>query len=110
MKDDPTLTALVKEVQGDKEGIYHKSSLVNGKASWTSATNAIWYYGGDLKVWAIGSLDKIGTNTFGIHSFFDITFQCPFDLPGEGWKYSNDGGFRHAYTNEISVVCKGKVF
>ena len=105
MKDNPTLTALVKEVQGDKEGIYHKSSLVNGKASWTSSTNAIWYHG-EHKAWAIGSLYK--TN-IGIHSFFDITFQCPFDLPGDGWKYDNNG-WRHAYTNEISVVCKGKVF
>ena len=109
LKDNTALTALIEEVQGDKKGIYHKSSLVNGKASWTSSTNAIWYYGGDSKIWAIGSLDEIGTTTSGIHSFFDISFQCPFDLPSEGWKYSNNG-WRHAQADEINVVCIGKVY
>ena len=109
LKDDPTVTALVSEVQGDKEGIYHKSSLVNGKASWTSSSNAIWYYGGEYKLWTIGPLDNIGTTNVDIHTFFDITFHCPFDLPSEAWKYDNNG-WKFAEANEINVVCIGKVY
>ena len=30
--------------QGIKERVYHQSSMVCGKESWTSAFNAIWYH------------------------------------------------------------------
>ena len=44
------------------EGIYQLSTEVNGKESWTTSSNAIWY-APDLKDWLIGSLAKRGTRS-----------------------------------------------
>ena len=41
--------------QSSRQGIYEKSELVNGKTSWTSDTQAIWY-ASVPKVWCIGTI------------------------------------------------------
>ena len=86
--------------QGYYEGIYHISSMVNGKASWTSTSQAIWDFQGK---WTIGTLDNIGSIVAGIYS--DYGSECPFDLPSEKWYY-DDNGWTSAEANEIHVVCK----
>ena len=43
------------------EGIYHISSMVNGKASWTSTSQAIWYEQ-EIDNWKIGQLGNIGSS------------------------------------------------
>ena len=48
--------------QGYYEGIYHNSSMVNGKASWTSTSQAIWKYTGqkieDVHIFGVQTLVK----------------------------------------------------
>ena len=86
-------------VQASKEGIYHNSSMVNGKASWTSTSQAIWY---SQAYWFIGHLDNIGSIVAGIYC--DYGSECPFDLPSEMWYYY-DNGWTRAEANEIKVDC-----
>ena len=88
--------------QGSKEGIYHNSSMVNGKASWTSTSLAIWY-DQEFNDWSIGFLDDIGENVGGIYS--DDSGECPFDLPSEKWVYWYNNGWTSAETNESKVDC-----
>ena len=88
--------------QGSREGIYHKSSMVDGKTSWTSASQSIWYDQG-WSNWRIGPLADIGTSTSGIKS--DDSSECPFDLPSEKWYYAYDNAWTSAEANEIKVDC-----
>ena len=94
-----TLENNADAAQGSKKGIYHNSSVVNGKPSWTSNSNVIWYNQG---YWLIGALNYIGQFSASIYS--DVGSQCPFDLPSEMWKYS-DNGWLSAGANEINVDC-----
>ena len=75
--------------------------MVNGKLSWTSTSSAIWYdqQGND---WNVGMLDDVGSTMAVIYG--DDGNLCPFDLPSEMWKYSNNG-WTSAGTNEINVAC-----
>ena len=90
--------------QGYYEGIYHNSSMVNGRASWTSTSQAIWY-DQEFSNWNIGYLDYIGTSMAGIYS--DYGNECPFNLPSEKWKtiIIYDNGWTSAEANEIHVEC-----
>ena len=88
--------------QYNKEGIYHNSSMVNGRASWTSTFQAIWYHQVS-NLWAIGLLDNIGTSAAGIKS--DYSSGCPFDLSSEKWQYWYNDGWTSAEANEINVDC-----
>ena len=75
--------------------------MVNGKASWTSTSQAIWKYS---TRWFIGSLDDIGENVGGINAF--RRNQCPFNLPSEKLKYYNsDNGWIKAGAKEINIDC-----
>ena len=96
-----TLESNAKGAQASKEGIYYNSSIVNGKPSWTSISQAIWY-DQQYNDWNIGSLDDIGSSTSGIYS--DDGNLCPFHLPSEMWKYSNNG-WTSAGVGEINVAC-----
>ena len=87
--------------QGSREGIYHNFSVINGKASWSSTTNAIWYSQG---YWYIGSLDLIGLFNGRISS--SLGNQCPFDQLSEKWWYlDTDKFWTNAAANEINVFC-----
>ena len=94
--------------QGSREGIYHNSSIVNGKASWTSTSQAIWYVQ-EFAKWAIGPIESIGTKNRGISSD-RVTFQYPFDLPSEKWNYLYNNGWTSAEANEIKVDCLKGIF
>ena len=89
---------------GGKVGVYEKSSIVNGMVSWSSTSDAIWFLD-SLKIWAIGSLENIGTTTAGIANNKEVS-QCPFDLSSEDWMYYTWlDGWKSAYANEINLVC-----
>ena len=88
--------------QGYFEDIYHNSSMVNGKASWTSTSQAIWY-DQEFSNWNIGPLDDIGTKMAGIYT--DYGSECPFDLPSEKWNYWYNSVWTSAEANEIHVEC-----
>ena len=99
-----TLENNAKAAQGIREGIYHNSFMVKGKASWISTSNAIWYtQSDDLLLWMIGDLGSIGNLVDGLISF-EVS-QCPFNVPSEIWYYWIDGVFANAGGNEINVRC-----
>ena len=84
-----------------RKGIYHKSSTINGRESWTSQFGAIWHGPG---FWMIGPLDHIGTNTGQMYSPY--ANKCPFSIPSENWFYSIvNNGWTSAVTNEINIHC-----
>ena len=87
---------------GERVGLYEKSSQVNGMVSWSSTSQAIWFLD-SLKIWAIGSLENIGTTAAGIANNKEVS-QCPFDLSSEDWMYG-DNVWKSAHANEINIVC-----
>ena len=90
------------------KGIYHNSSSVNGKPSWTTNFQAIWMRGG---MWYVGFLDNIGTNMAGLTSYHHTDNGCPFDIPSEQWTYFNGYIWDDAGPNEIKLKClKGNLF
>ena len=97
-----TLENNAQAAQGSMEGIYHNSSMVNGKPSWTSTSQAIWYHQSSNS-WNIGFLDNIGTTLVGFYS--NHGSQCPFDLPSEIWFYWVDNSWTSAGVGEINVAC-----
>ena len=110
-----TIENNIQAAQGGREGIYHNSSMVNGKPSWTSTSQAIWY-DQNFNDWNIGSLYDIGSSRSGIYS--DSGNGCPFDQQTEKWDYYTgdnvtlgDNGWATAGANEIRVDClNGTVF
>ena len=101
---DITLENDVLESHGERVGLYEKSSQVNGRASWSSTSQAIWFVD-SLNRWAIGSLEDIGTTAAGIANNKEVS-QCPFDLSSEDWMYYTfSDGWKSAYANEINLVC-----
>ena len=90
--------------QGGKEGIFSFfiSSMINGKASWTSESNGIWFF---QRFWIFGSLDDIGTDIGGI--FSNNINKCPFLLQSEElyyYNYSSDQWIQ-SVGDEINVDC-----
>ena len=92
----------ILSAQGSRQGIYHNSSVVNGKPSWTSNLQAIWY---DLQYdnWKIGPIDDIGTSTAGIKS--ESANGCPFYIPAEQWYYWDGSSWIGAGQNDITLEC-----
>ena len=81
------------ETQKGKEGIYEEHEIVNGKKSWKSSSHAIWF---SLKCnnWAIGNLDKIGSDTMSLKSKNDTgDFGYPYDVPNDKWQYCYNSGW-----------------
>ena len=87
------------------KGIYQKSSTINGRESWISEFNAIWYFEEYL---IIGLLKYIGTNLGGMYSNYGNT--CPFYVQSEKWLYSDINVWTSAVTNEISISCLNGIY
>ena len=104
-----TIVVALKEnaymAQWIRKGIYHKSSTINGRETWTSEFNAIWYV---PEYWMIGPLNNIGTNIGGIYSIYANT--CPFYIQSEKWLYSDINVWTSAVTNEISISCLNGIY
>ena len=88
-----------------RKGIYHKSSTINGRETWTSEFNAIWYA---PEYWMIGPLNNIGTNIGGMYSIYANT--CPFYIQSEKWLYSDSNRWTSAATNEINIYCLNGIY
>ena len=69
--------------------------------SWSSTSEAIWFLD-SFDLWAIGSLEDIGADIFGMVA---NGTQCPFDLRSENWVYASENGLKKANGNEINIVC-----
>ena len=94
--------------QSIRQGTYQLSEEINGKPSWKSATQAIWYYP-DFKDWAIGSLSDIGTNFRGITSVdYNVENDCPQEVPKDKWKYWDGSEWQAASSNDVSFQCTSK--
>ena len=89
--------------QGSLQGIYGVYQTTNGKTSWKSTFQAIWYVP-DWKDWAIGKLENIGNETCGIWSNNDEDYKGPSDIPDNTWKYYNNGKQNNGDGN-IMVQC-----
>ena len=87
-----------------KQGIYQIDEIVNGKRSWISATNAIWFIP-EINDWAIGYLENIGATLCGIHSTGDQEDKSPSDIPNDRWKYLIDSEWKDAPSGDIIINC-----
>ena len=92
--------------QGDLQGKYQLGEIVNGKQSWKTATQAIWFYP-EYEDWAIGSLDEIGTNLRGISSAAEENKDL-FDVANDDWMYW-DGDWKSINSGDIDIICKDNV-
>ena len=91
------------EHQSQRQGTYQRSSEINGRPSWISESQAIWYMP-KWKKWAIGNLSHIGTRLRGISGSSDDKLELPFDI--KSWEYWIGSSFKHEIINEdISVQC-----
>ena len=92
--------------QGDRQGIYEFNGIVNGRISWKTSSQAIWYYP-EFKDWAIGPLSDIGTSSRGITSVANLDTKI-FNVPNNEWYYW-DSEWKVIKSGDITINCfKGK--
>ena len=94
--------------QGRREGTYEISNLVNGKPSWVSNTQAIWFVP-KHKDWAIGYQSKIGTSIRGISSLGNHRTVDPDNIPGNWWQYYSGNRWSLSNARDIIIQCIGKL-
>ena len=93
--------------QWDKQGTYELSEAINGKPSWKSVTQAIWYNPW-LKDWRIGELLSSGANYRGISSIANVEYDCPQQVIKDHWEYYNGSDVPKSYSNDVCIQCTGK--
>ena len=85
------------------EGSYQLSTEVNGKESWTTSSNAIWYVP-EYKKWGIGRLAKRGTAIRFISSRFVYDLDQPYDV--EYWNTWRSGSWIiDGSATDVTVKC-----
>ena len=94
-----------KEFTGD----YQISKTVNGKPSWKSGENAIWYMAYPNGYWVIGYWNKLGTDYGKFYALNDyggltdnrnIWNYTPGTSPGKGWIAQSD-------SKDVIISCSG---
>ena len=91
-----------KTFQWSREGIYDEHIIVNGRKSWRSTENAIWYVP-QYNSWAVGSLDAIGGTIRGITSTDGSGNNDPHNVPSNDWWYWNNGWNRANGIDDIII-------
>ena len=86
--------------------MYEKSRTVNGKPSWKSDINAIWF-STKTNDWIIGSLENIGTSRGGISSDDNVVHFCPQQVPKDEWTYFKNG-WQEAGEGDVTFECQDK--
>ena len=100
LKDD------ILSKQGSRQGVYEFNEIVNGRNSWKTSSQAIWYIP-EFKDWAIGPLSGIGTKLRGITSVADLDTKV-FNVPNNKWYYW-DSEWKVIKSGDITINCfKGK--
>ena len=85
------------------EGTYKLSTKVNGKESWTTSSNAIWYIP-EYKKWGISYLAYRGTKRRFISSRFVYDLEQPYDV--EYWDTWRSGSWEEASATDVTVKCE----
>ena len=86
------------------DGTYKLSTKVNGKESWTTSSNAIWYIP-DVKGWGIGPLAYKGTKSRSIRSKFVYDLEQPYDV--EYWDTHRSGSWvTDLSATDVTVKCE----
>ena len=100
------LKNIALNTQGKTQGTYQKSAYVNGKPSWVSNNQAIWWIS-EYNEWAIGDLTSLGTDIRGITAVTDNKTKSGLpENPTHTWKYWNGASFVTVPdANDISVEC-----
>ena len=94
--------------QAQLKGLYKKYEVFNGKMSWRSETDAIWFVP-TPNCWGIGPLEKIGTTGhWKIAAKRGTSGNSPLDVSNSNWElstYSYDGflGWRKPENGSIIV-------
>ena len=90
--------------KGSLQGMYQISDLIDGKPSWTSVSNAIWYIL-EYDAWSIATLDYIGDSAAYMFAF-DI--YGGLDDTNNQWKYWDGSNWILASANDIFINCTSK--
>ena len=88
--------------QGSRQGVYEFNEIVNGRNSWKTSSQAIWYIP-EFKDWAIGPLSGIGTKLRGITSVADLDTKI-FNVRPNQWYYW-DGEWKAIKIGDITFNC-----
>ena len=92
------------EEQYRVQDVYQLSKLVNGKASWISKYQAIWYIP-ECKTWGVGDIVVLGNTTRRLSSNGDQwVSKFPYEIPNDQfWYYDDD--WKKPGANDISIDC-----
>ncbi len=89
--------------QGSREGIYEADQIVNGKRSWKSTANALWFVP-MFNCWGIGVLDDIGGQNLGIRSSNGTGDNSPYDVPISDWLYLNGSEYKRPTESDDIII------
>ena len=87
-----------------KPGTYNLSSTINGKPSWTSESQAIWFIP-QWNQWAIGPIDSLGTTTRGIRGRIHSSQYGKDPQNVVSWDYSDMYSRWWSANDDIIVEC-----
>ena len=91
--------------QGIRQGTFELSSArVNGKPSWISDTQAIWWIS-QYNEWGVGDLGAIGGSIRGLTAVAENKDFKSLTDEKYVWKYWNKNSFVLPGANDISVQC-----
>ena len=93
--------------QGTREGIYEAHQTVNGKQSWKSTDNAIWFVK-EYNSWGIGDLNGIGGEIRGITSTVETGGYSPYNVPSNEWQYWDYEWKKPTGSDDIIIRCVQK--
>ena len=86
--------------------MYHISDPIDGKPSWTSVSNAIWYKL-EYDAWALTPLEAIGGSNADIYA---NDFYGGLDDTNNQWYYWDGSNWIPASANDIFINCTSKNF
>ena len=89
-----------------RQGIYQRAGNVNGKTSWISSSKSALWYNPASDDWLIGYVDMIGSYFGSISSTgAQGILSCPYNVPNDAWRYSDNNGWIIADANDVSIEC-----
>ena len=99
-----TLKNEVLTYHGQYQGTYEISASINGKPSWKSQSNAIWY---SPKIYTIPNRWRIGNLNDSTGDIFTSGLLLGANETGK-WSYYHEKMFKKIDTNDFSIECIAK--